>query len=64
MESHPFFHFADEEIQVVSLNAISTTKVLGTWTANKLYLDMFRVSEAMQEKTMTLVIQYYILEYT
>lgn len=32
MESHPFFHFANENIQVVSLNFIFTTKVSGTWT--------------------------------
>lgn len=33
MESHPFFCFANEDIQVVSLNIIFTTKVSGTWTA-------------------------------
>lgn len=32
MESHPFFHFANEKIQVISLNTFFTAKVLGTWT--------------------------------
>lgn len=32
--SHPLVRFADEDLQVVSLNTIFTTKVPGTWMAN------------------------------
>lgn len=59
--SHPFFDFANEEI-----SAFSKSKSCAHKRSANCFFDMFRISEAMQTMTVrrTLVIQYYLLEYT